>query len=59
MAVQISKEELEELIERELKEVLLRAFMELIPYVSDEEQEIEKIAGKPEDYVGEFEEWDG
>jgi len=35
--------------------------MELIPYVSDEEQEeIEKIAGKPEDYKDEeFEVWNG
>ncbi len=32
-------------------EALLKALMELAPYVSDEEQEeIENIAGKPEDY---------
>jgi len=61
MAVQISKDELEEIIEKKLKEILLKAFTELIPYVSDEEQEeIEKIAGIPENYdEEEFEEWGG
>ena len=49
----------EEIIEIKVKEVLLKALM--MPYVSDEEQEeIEKIAGKPEDYdENEFEAWNG
>ena len=39
----------------------LKALMEIVPYVSDEEQEeIEKIAEKPEDYdENEFEAWNG
>jgi len=42
-------------------EILLQAFIESIPYVSEEEQkEIEEIAGKPSDYKKEdFETWDG
>ena len=36
----------------------MEALTELTPYVSDEEQEeIEKIAGKLEDYTEEFKEW--
>lgn len=60
MAIQVSREELEEIIERKVKEALLKVLMELAPYVSDEEQkEIEMIAGNPEDYdEGEFEGWD-
>ncbi|AAB90163.1 MULTISPECIES: hypothetical protein [Archaeoglobus] len=58
--IQISKDELEEIIERKFKEVLIKALMEITPYVSDEEQEeIDKIAGKPDEYEGEFEEWHG
>lgn len=58
--IQISKEELEEIIERKLKDALLKALIEMTPFVSDEEQDkIEKIAGKPEDYEEEFEEWNG
>ncbi|MCW3132478.1 MAG: hypothetical protein N2V73_07170 [Candidatus Methanospirare jalkutatii] len=59
MMIQVSREELEEIIERKVKEALLKALM--VPYVSDEEQEeIEKIAGKPEDYdENEFEAWNG
>ena len=58
--IQVSREELEEIIERKVKEALLKALMEIVPYVSDEEQEeIEKIAGKPEDYnENEFEAMD-
>ena len=49
---------LEEIIERKLREVLLKVFMEIIPYVSDDE-EIEEIVGSPEDYNEvDFEEWD-
>ena len=57
--IQISREEFEKVIEEKLKEVLLKAFMEILPYVSDEEQkEIEEIAGSPKDYdEEEFEEW--
>ena len=56
--MQISREEL---IEKKVREALLKALMELTPYVSDEEQkEIEIIAGDPEDYdKGEFETWNG
>ncbi|GEM_PF-891922 len=59
--IQVSKEEFSRILEEKLKEVLLLAFMELIPYVSEEEQEqIKKIAGKPSDYPKEdFEEWNG
>ena len=61
MVIQISKKELEKLIEKKVKEALLKALMELTPYVSDEEQEeIEKIAGNPEDYdESDFEIWNG
>jgi len=57
----ISKEELSNILEKKLKEVLLQAFIELIPYVSEGEQkEIEEIARKPSDYRKEdFEIWDG
>ena len=59
--IQITREELEGIIEKKLKEVLLKAFMEIIPYVSDEEQkEIDELAGSPKDYNEEdFEVWDG
>ena len=55
--MQISREDLEKIIEKKVREALLKALMELTPYVSDEEQkEIEIIAGNPEDYdKGEFE----
>ncbi len=61
MVIQISKEELEELIEKKVREALIKALMEITPYVSDEEQEeIEKIAGNPEDYdESDFETWNG
>ena len=53
--------ELRRIIREEVKRAILEALTELTPYVSDEEQEeIEKIAGKPEDYSKEdFEEWYG
>jgi len=59
--IQITKEELEEIIEKKVREALLKVFMEIVPYVpEDEEKEIEEIAGSPEDYAEEdFEEWDG
>ncbi|MBO8181926.1 MAG: hypothetical protein H0Z28_03925 [Archaeoglobus sp.] len=58
--VQISKKELEDIIEKKVREALIKALMELTPYVSEEEQkEIEKIAGQPEDYGNEFELWNG
>lgn len=58
--VQISKKELEDIIEKKVREALIKALMELTPYVSEEEQkEIEKIAGQPEDYENEFELWNG
>ncbi|RLI84334.1 hypothetical protein DRP07_01480 [Archaeoglobales archaeon] len=58
--IQISKKELEDIIERKVKEALIKALMELTPYVSEEEQkEIDKIAGQPEDYRNEFETWNG
>jgi len=57
--IQVLREELEEIIDEMIKKALLKAPMEIVPYVSDEEQEeIEKIAGKPEDYdENEFEAW--
>ncbi len=59
--IQVSREELERIIEEKLREVVLKAFMELVPYVPGEEQEeIEKIIGKPLDYKEEeFEAWNG
>ena len=59
--IQVLREELEEIIDEMIKKALLKAPMEIVPYVSDEEQEeIEKIAGKPEDYdENEFEAWNG
>ncbi len=61
MAIQISKKELEEIIEKKVREALIKALMELAPYVSDEEQEeIEEIVGSPEDYdESDFETWNG
>ncbi len=51
--------EIRKVIREEVKKAVLEALTELVPYVSDEEQEeIERIAGKPEDYSEEdFEEW--
>ena len=59
--IQISREELESIIENKVREALMRALMEITPHVSDEEQEeIDKLAGKPEDYdESEFEVWNG
>ena len=58
--IHISKEELEKIIEEKLREILPKVFMEIVPYVSEEEQkEIEEIAGSPEDYKEDFEEWNG
>ena len=59
--IQVSREELEEIIERKVREAFLKALLEIVPYVSDEEQEeIEKIAGKPENYdENEFKAWNG
>ena len=59
--IQISREELEEIIENKVKEALIKAFMEITPYVDDEEQkDIEEIAGSPENYrEDEFEAWSG
>ena len=52
--------ELRRIIREEVKRAILEALTELTPYVSDEEQEeIERVAGKPEDYSEEFEEWYG
>lgn len=49
--MQISRDELEEIIEKKVREALLKALIELTPYVSDEEQkEIEMIVGDPKDY---------
>ena len=45
------KEEAEVIIEKKVREALLKALIELTPYVSDEEQkEIEMIVGDPKDY---------
>ncbi len=49
-------EDLRAVVREEMRKVLLEAFKELVPYVSDEEQaEIDEIAGKPEDYDEDFE----
>ena len=59
--MQISREELERIIEEKVKDALLKSLMELTPYVSDEEQkDVETVAGDPEDYdEDEFETWNG
>ncbi len=61
MPVSISVEELRKIVREEVKRALLEALAELIPYVTEEEQEeIEKIAGRPSDYRKEdFVEWSG
>lgn len=48
-------------VREEVRKALLEVLIELIPYVSDEEQkEIESIASSPEDYDKEdFVDWSG
>ena len=49
--IQISCEELEEIIENKVREALIKAFMEITPYVDDKEHKgINEIAGSPENY---------
>jgi len=56
----LASEELRELVRREVRKALMEFTIELLPYVSDEEQEeIDEIAGKPEDYGEDFVEWSG
>ena len=51
----MASEELRELVRREVRSALMEFMIELLPYVSDEEQEeIDEIAGKPEDYEEDF-----
>ncbi|WP_202318614.1 hypothetical protein [Archaeoglobus neptunius] len=59
--IQISRDELEKIIEEKLREVLLKMFMEIMPYVTDEEQrEIDRMAGSPENFdEKDFEPWNG
>jgi lipoate-protein ligase A len=58
---QISIDALRRIVREEVKRALLEALAELLPEVSEEEQEeIERIAGKPSDYKEEdFIEWSG
>ncbi|MCD6349043.1 MAG: hypothetical protein J7L91_05385 [Candidatus Korarchaeota archaeon] len=52
----MSLEDLRTVIREEMRKILLEAFKELVPYVSDEEQaEMDEIAGEPEDYDEDFE----
>ena len=57
----ITVEELRRIVREEVRRALLEAFLELIPPVDEEEQqEIERIAGKPSDYrEEEFMDWSG
>ncbi len=51
----LSVEELRAIVREEVKRALLRAFLELIPYVSEEEQkEIEAQVEPPEDWDDEL-----
>ena len=61
MSVNISVDLLRKIIREEVRRAFLEIFLELIPYVNDKEQEeIELVAGKPEDYREEdFVEWSG
>ena len=58
---QVSIDVLRRIVREEVKRALLEAVVELLPEVSEEEQEeIEVIAGKPSDYKEEdFVEWNG
>ena len=57
----ITKEELALIVRNEVRKAMLKAFIELIPYVDpDEEDEIEEIAGEPSNYTAEdFVKWNG
>ncbi len=57
----VSIEELRKIVREEVRRALLDALIELLPEVGLEEQEdIERIAGKPSDYREEdFLEWSG
>ncbi len=59
--VQVNIDVLHRIIQEEVKRALLEALIELMPEVSEEEQEeIEAIAGKPSNYKEEdFVEWSG
>jgi len=61
MSVNISVDLLRKIIREEVRRAFLEIFLELIPHVNDKEQEeIELVAGKPEDYHEEdFIEWSG
>ena len=58
---QVSIDVLRRIVREEVKRALLEALVELLPQVSEEEQEeIEMIAGKPSNYKEEdFAEWSG
>ncbi|RLG85332.1 MAG: hypothetical protein DRO18_05940 [Thermoprotei archaeon] len=57
----VTVEELRRIVREEVRRALLEAFLELVPAVDEEEQqEIERIAGKPSDYrEEEFIDWSG
>ncbi|MCD6323645.1 MAG: hypothetical protein J7L55_00845 [Desulfurococcales archaeon] len=57
----ITVEELRRIVREEVRRALLEAFLELVPFVDEEEQrEIEGAAGKPSDYrEEEFIYWSG
>ena len=56
-----SVEELRRIVREEVRRALLEVLVELLPYVSREEQEeVERAAGRPSDYKEEdFVEWSG
>ncbi len=58
---QVSIDILCRIVREEVKRALLEALVGLLPEVSEEEQEeIERVAGKPSDYKEEdFVEWSG
>ena len=55
----VSKEELIKILREELRRTLLEAFIELVPYIDEEEQEeIEEVLGRTSDYREvDFEDW--
>jgi len=61
LTLSVPLEELRKIIREEVHRAFLEVMLELVPYISDEEQrEIEHTAGSPEDYCEEdFIEWSG
>ncbi|OYT30611.1 MAG: hypothetical protein B6U94_06260 [Thermofilum sp. ex4484_79] len=61
MSDTVSLDVLRKIVREEVRKAFLEVLLELIPYISDEEQEeIDQTAGSPDDYKEEdFVEWNG